>query len=124
MDLAATVARVTTDRTRIIHELLPKLVLAVAANEEVQRKFRTAVLIRLSKIETMLTEVQVCQLAEFWPQGKVTDEQRAKYIQEAEERGSSGSKQLLLKMVRYVYGPSEEAFVPHDGRRKWSGWQI
>jgi hypothetical protein len=58
-DMAATVAKVMAERTRMIHELLPKLALAVAANEKTQHKFRTAVLFRLSKIETMLAEISL-----------------------------------------------------------------
>jgi hypothetical protein len=109
----------------MIHQLLPKLALAVAGNEEVQRKFRTAVLIRLAKIETMLTEVQGAQLADFWSPGtRISDEQRDKYLKEVEERVSRNSEQLGLKMVRYIYGESEELGVPHDRRRKWSGWEI
>jgi len=115
---------VMAERTRMIYELLPKLALAVAANEEAQRKFRTAVLIRLSKIETMLTEVQGCQLVQCWPPGRVSDEQRDKYLQEVEERVSRTSEQLGLKMVRYIYGESREAIMPHDRRRKWFDWEI
>jgi hypothetical protein len=107
--------------------LLTKLVPWLDANEKTQRKFRTAVLIRLAKIETMLTEVQGCQLAEkaqTWPLKNLNEEQLDKYFQEVEERVSKGGEQLLQKMVRYIYGPSDEPAVPHGRRRKWHGWEI
>jgi len=115
---------VMAEQTRMVFDLLPKLAVTVAANEEAQRKFRTAVLIRLSKIETMLTEVQGCQLAQCWPPGRVSDEQRDKYVQEVEERVSRTSEQLGLKMVRYIYGETEMPESRHDRRRKWWGWEI
>ncbi len=104
--------------------ILTQLVPWLDANEKGQRKFRTAVLIRLAKIETMLTEVQGCQLAQCWPPGRVTEEQRKNYLQELEERVSNASERLGLKMVRYIYGESGEANIPHDRRRKWSNWEI
>ena len=104
--------------------LLTRLVPWLAENEKAQRKFRAAVLVNLSKIEATLTQVLGCQLAQYWPEGKVTDAQRAKYIKDVEEWVSSDTEQLGLKMVRYIYGPSDEAVVPRDRRRKWHGWEI
>ena len=102
-------------------DLLTKLVPWLDANEKTRRKFRNAMLIRLSKIETMLTEVQGCQLVQSWPPGRVSDEQRDKYVQEVEERVSRTSEQLGLKMVKYIYGQTEMPEIRHDRRRKWWG---
>jgi ABC-type amino acid transport substrate-binding protein len=122
--IAVDLARAMAERSSMNKELLVALAHAVAANEKAQRKFRNAVLIRLSRIDAMLTEVQGAQLAEYCSPGSVTDEQRAKFVQEVEERVSRASDQLGLKMVRYIYGESEEPLVPRDRRRKWSDWEI
>jgi hypothetical protein len=112
------------ERTRMTFDLQAGLIQWLDANEKTQRKFRAAVLIRLSKIETMLTEVQGCQLVQYWPPGRVSDEQRDKYLQEVEERLSVASNQLGLKMVRYIYGETEMPEIRHDRRRKWWCWEI
>jgi len=64
------------ERTKMTFDLHTRLIQFLAENEKAQRKFRNVVLIRLAKIETMLTQVQGCQLANFWPPtAKITDEQ-------------------------------------------------
>jgi hypothetical protein len=113
-------------------DVLIALAHAVATNEEVQRRFRTAVLVRLSRIETKLTDVQGAQLADFWAPGKVTDEQRARYIRQVEDRFVRSSEEMGSKMVKFVYGGTEaldeaineETAVKRKTRRKWSGWEI
>ena len=104
--------------------LLVKLVHWLDANEKQEKKFRTASLIRLSKIETMLNEVLACQLAQLWPEGKLPKEKRDGNVQEVEDRISISSNDLGLKMVRYIYGESIELPLPRDERRKWTGWEI
>jgi hypothetical protein len=95
----------------LVPELLVAFANAMAANEKVQRKFRNAMLIRLSGIDAMLTEVQGAQLAEYWSPGRVTDDQRAKIAQEVEERVSRASDQLGLKMVRYIISWHQTSMV-------------
>ena len=80
--------------------------------------------IRLSKIEAMLTEIQGAQLVDFWPPGKVTDQQRDTYVKEVEGRVSRSSEQIGIKMIRYIYGEDEVPEVRYDRRRKWWGWEI
>jgi hypothetical protein len=46
------IAEATAERVRLGGEVLNALAHTVAANEEAQRRFRTAVLIRLSRIDT------------------------------------------------------------------------
>jgi hypothetical protein len=104
--------------------LLTRLVPWLAENEKRQRKLKNCVLIRLSKIETMLTEVQGCQLTEFWPPGKVSDEKRTDHLKEVEARMESASEQLGLTMIRYIYGDDQAPESRHDRRRKWHGWEI
>lgn len=114
-----------TESVSLNLNLLTKLVHRLVDVEKRQQRFRTCVLIRLSRIETMLTEVQGCQLAQYWPDhAPMTDELRAKYLQEVEDRIESASEKLGVKMVRYIHEepqPREKAF---DRRRKWWGWEI
>ena len=87
-------------------------------------KFKTAVLVKLSRIEATLTELMGCQLAQYWPNGKATDKQRHEYLKEVQNRLSIASHELGLKMVRYIYEESPETDLPRDKRRKWTGWEI
>jgi len=120
-DMAATVAKGMAERTCMMHELLPKLALAVAANEAAQRKFRTAVLIRLSKIETIVTMIHGAQIVEAqgWRPGY--EEKINKHAEEAEEFISQKSNELGLAMVNYIYGESEAPGARRGARRKQSG---
>jgi hypothetical protein len=108
--------------------LLTGLIPWLAENEKRQRKYMSCVLIRLSKIETLLTELLGVELVQFWPPGRppegVSDERRAELVQEVEERISRASEQLGLKMIRYIYGETEMSEGHHDRRRKWWGWEI
>ena len=108
----------------MMHKLLPKLALAVAANEATQRKFRTVVLIELAKIEATLTQIQGCQLAKFWDVGGISDEQRTKHLEEVEEQISSKTIQLSVRLAEYIYEDKKAVILPQDRRRKWSGWEI
>ena len=105
-------------------KLLTMLISRLAEIEKRRRKYMTCVLIRLSKIETMLTEVQGCQLADFWPPGKVRDEERIKHVKELKARMESASEQMGLKMTRFIYGEDQGPEGRHDRRRKWWGWEI
>ena len=122
--MARDLAEVLAERSRMNKELLVALAHAMATNEMTQRRFRNAVLIRLSSIETVLTEVQGAQLVQFWDPGHYTDEQRTKYVKEVEERMSKASQDLGLKMIRYIYEESEVPDALRDRRRKWSDWEI
>ena len=66
----------------------------------------------------MLADVQGAQLVGFWPPGKVTDEQRARYLREVEERISESSHEMLIKMVKYVYAGQEALDPEPKARRK------
>lgn len=114
----------TAERALMNHKLLIALAQALSANEKTQRRFRTVVLIRLSKIETLLTDVLGAQLAQYWPPGSVPNEKRDQLVLEVDQRISRASDELGLKMVRYIYGESDEPEVPRDRRRKWSDWEI
>lgn len=122
--LAVDLAESAAERSRMNKDLLIALAHAVGAIEEKQQRFRNAVFIRLSKVETTLTEIQGAQLASIWPPGQVSDDERTKRIKEVEERMEKASKELGIKMVRYLHGESEQPVRRHDGRRKWSDWEI
>jgi len=105
--------------------LLTKLVHRWADAEKKQQRFRTCVLIRLSKIEAMLTQSLGCQLAQYWPaRPPMTDELRNKYSKEVEEKIAIESQTLGLKMVRYVHEEPVKTEERFDRRRIWWGWEI
>jgi len=104
--------------------MLTKLIHWLADNEERQRKFMNCVLVRLSKIETMLIEVQGCQLADLWRPPNVREEKRCEYLKEVQDRMDLASEQLGVKMIRYIYGKGPMPEARHDRRRRWWGWEI
>ncbi|MDB6030190.1 MAG: hypothetical protein JWM16_528 [Verrucomicrobiales bacterium] len=116
--------KAAAERTKMNQELLISLAHAVAANEKAQRKFRNAVLLRLSRIDSLLVEIQGAQLVQFWPPEKVSDEKREELVREVEDRMSRASEELWLKMFKYIYGTPEKSEAPRDQRRKWSDWEI
>lgn len=93
------------EETRLIGELLRTLAVAYAANEKLQQKFRMAVLIRLSKIETVVQLIHGAQIVigeDKWdPRRDENIEQHAKH---SKEWISQKSDELGLKMVKYIYG--------------------
>ena len=58
--LAETIA----ERAKMNLDLLQRLALAVAANEKAQRRFRTAMLIRVSRIETTVQMIYGAQIVQ------------------------------------------------------------
>ena len=106
------------ERTRLMFELLPKLAMTVAANEEAQRKFRNAVLIRLSRIETMVSMIQAAQLAQTPPHLYYDHERLMKDAKDAEAYIAEKSNELGLVMVKYIYGQSEIKGTGQKDRRK------
>lgn len=120
------ITEATAERVRLGGEILKAMAHAIAANEDAQRRFRGAVLAMLSKIHITLTEVQGAQLADFWAPGRVTDEKRAEYLREVEDRISTKSSEVGLKMIKYIYGFEEQPSpAARRGRRQdWSDWEI
>ena len=120
--MAGTLAEVITERTRMNLELLQQLALAVAANEKAQRRFRNAVLIRVSTIEVMVQIIHGAQIAEA--HNCLDSEKMRKHAEDADEFISQKSNKLGLAMVKYIYGESGEPGLRRDRRRKWSDWEI
>ena len=113
--------------TKANNTILTKLIPWLAANEKIGRKFRNAVLVRLSNIESMLTEVQGCQLAQYsktWPLKSLTDKEKANYFKELNERIVLRSETLGAASVKYIYGEDKAPEIRSDRRRSWWGWEI
>lgn len=105
-------------------KLMTSLIAWLGENERRQRKFMDCLLIRLAKIDTMLTEVQGCQLADFLQRGNVTDEKRTAYLKELEAKMDLANEQMGVKMIHYIYGKDQTPERRRDRRRRWWGWEI
>lgn len=105
-------------------DLLIALANAVAANEQTQRRFRTAVFIRLSRIETMLSMIHGAQIVECHGSKPGFEEKIKEHATAAETFIAQGSQKMGLKMVKYLYGESGEPVSRRDRRRKWTDWEI
>jgi len=103
-------------------ELLQQLAVTVAANERAQRRFRTAILSQVAKIETTVKMIYGAQIAEA--HGGVHSDELMKHAEEAEAVLSDASHKLGLSMVSYIYDEKVEAAPPPGRKRKWSGWEI
>ena len=107
--------------------ILVKLVSWLDAHERTQNQFRIVVLARLAKLEARLTEMQGCQLADYWSDYHLGDEKQARYTKEVEERVAKATEQSLMESVKFIYAEHKEAAAesaPRDRRRKWHGWEI
>ena len=105
-------------------DLLIALATAVGTNEKVQRRFRTAVLTRLARIETILGLVHVWQLADSQRPKQYFADKLDEDARAAEEYVSEKSHELGLKMVRYIHTDAPEPEPRFNRRRKWSDWVI
>jgi hypothetical protein len=118
-------AAATAERVKL--DLLIGLANALAANEEVQRRFRIVVLQRLSRIETAVESVHGLQIVQGqdWQPG--FEEKARKLARDTEEFISKRSHKLGIEMIKYIYGGSEPTARsrPVRGRRlRWSDWEI
>ena|ERR1043165_6579768 len=108
----------TAERVRLGGELLQAIAHAMAANEKAQRRFRTAVLIRLSKIETMVQMIQVAQMGESRLKEPCFEEKLMEDANHVAEFILKESEKLGLQMVNYVYDESEAPGAQPKKRRK------
>ena len=105
--------------------LLTKLVPWLDANEKVQRRFRFAMVHRLTRMEAAISLLLVGQQAQtqskppFYHADKLEKDAKA-----AEEFISNQSDQVGLKMLRYIYGEDQAPEPRRDRRRRWWGWEI
>src|SRR5262245_30109425 len=116
--LADTIA----ERTRMNLELLQQLALTVAENERAQRRFRNAVSISVSRIETMVQVIHGAQIVELH---KFLDSDKLqKHTADADEFISQGSRKMGLTLIKYIYGKRDDPMQRFDRRKKWSDWEI
>jgi hypothetical protein len=114
------IAEATAERVRLGSEILNALAQVVAANEEAQRRFRTAVLIRLSRIETITQMIHGAQIAVAHMSEPASKEKMASHGKYAEDYVSRHSQELGLKMVKFVYGGIEALDTSRKKRRNRS----
>ena len=106
-------------------QLLTKLVPWLNENERVERKFRYVMLHKLTRIETAISlllaghQAQTQRRPPYFRADKLKEDAQA-----AEEFIESQSQQAGIKMMQYIYGEDQRPEPRHDGRRKWSGWEI
>ena len=62
--MAAEVAKSTGRRMQVTPELLQQLAVTIAANEKAQRRFRTAIVLQVAKIDTTVKMIYGAQIAE------------------------------------------------------------
>ena len=117
---AAAVAEVMAERSYMTKEFLKALAHAVAANEEAQRRFRTAVVIRLSRIETTVKMIHGAQIVESQRWEPRFEEKIRERAEASEEYISQKSDELGLAMVKYIYGEPEALDPQPKTRRKRS----
>lgn len=117
-----TAAKSIAERTLMNLELLQQLALAVAANEKAQRRFRTTVLISVSKIETVVQMIHGAQVAELHKY--IDSDAMKKHTKDAEAFISQKSSELGLAMVDYIYDQSGEPCQRRDQRQRCSDWRF
>lgn len=118
---ATELAQIMAERSRLNKDLLIGLANAVGSSERIQRKFQSVVLATLAKIEATLTQVQGAQLAQFW--SHCSEAQRTANTQAVDERITTISREIAIKMVHHIYGEELE-ITSRRGRQSWSGWEI
>jgi hypothetical protein len=114
------IAEATAERVRLGGEILKALAHAVAANEEAQRRFRTAVLIRLSRIETIVQMIHGAQIVDAHKSQCASDEKITNHAKDAEDYISQHAKELGQSMLNYIYGGPEAVDTEPKKRRKRS----
>ena len=103
-------------------ELLQQLAVTIAANERAQRRFRTAIVCQVAKIETTVKMIHGAQIAEA--HGGVRSDEMMKHAAGAEEFISDASNKLGLSMVSFIYDEKAETVPPPSRKRNCSGWEI
>lgn len=118
--MAATVAQRMADRTLMNSDLLRELVVAVAAYERVQRRFRETVMVRLSRIETLVEMIHGAQLFEAHRSADASDEKLREAAKHSDTFILEKSKQLSLAAMNYIYADSEPSTQGRRTPRKQS----
>lgn len=107
--------------------LLTTLVPWLDANEKAQRRFRSLVIRKLTRIEATVSLLFVGQEAQKQMLLKDHSYDPAKLEAEAkvaEQFISDQSEAAGLDTIRYIYSEDPVPEHRHDRRRKWWGWEI
>jgi hypothetical protein len=112
------IAEATAERVRLGGELLQALAHAVARNEKTQQRFRTAVLMRLSRIEAIATLTYVAEVGAPLRNYPYYEEKLTEDAIKAEEFISQNSEKVFLQMMKYIYEEPETPHTPGKRRRK------
>lgn len=106
-------------------KLLTKLIEWSAENETRQRKYRYAMVHRLTRIEAAISLLLVSQQVQIRAQKPFCyADQLEEDAKAAEEFIANQGKQMGLEMIRYIYREERAPETKHDRRRRWSGWEI
>jgi hypothetical protein len=113
------------EQTKLNLSLQTKLVHWFADQEKLQRKFRFAIINKLSRIEAAVSMLLVGQMARN--QGERPFFRAEKLEKDAEAMEKFITRQAFengRKTVRYLYQEDPQPEDRHDRRRKWHGWEI
>lgn len=110
-------AEATAERVRLSGDILIPLANVFATNEKAQRRFRYAVIHKLTRIEALLGLVHVSQLARDQHPPQYYEHKLRKDAEASEEYVSRQSYEAGLAVVRYIYGTEGDSGAPRRGRR-------
>jgi hypothetical protein len=118
------IAEATAERVRLTGDLLKELVNSLVDNDKVQRRFRYAVLDRLSKIEITVTMIHSAQIVQAQGTKPGYEERIEEEVNAADEFISQKKDEVGLKMAKYLYGAAEEPGAGMGKRRSQPDWEI
>lgn len=114
------ITEVTAERVRLTGELLQALTYAIAREAKTQRKFRDAVLIRLSRIEAIANLTHAAVIGTFHYNDPRYEEKLMEDARHAEQFVSEKSQAMALAMMNYVHGGAAQPASKSKRRPKWS----
>lgn len=106
-------------------KLLTRLIQWSAENEKRQRRYRYAVIHRLTQMEAAISLILVEQQAHVQRRHSYfNDDKLREQAKAAEEFISKQSHQQGMNIITYIYGEDPAPEPRHDRRRGWWGWEI
>ena len=101
----------------------------MAESERVQHRFRSAVLVRLARLETMAQMIHGAQIVDGHLSQPGAEEKINEHTKDAEEYIAQKSNELGLAMVKFIYGNSVSDTQPKTRTKRakgnsWSSWEI
>jgi hypothetical protein len=101
----------TAQRMKMNLELLQRLAVTWAANEEAQRKFRAVIVNRVAKIETTVQMILGAQITEA--HDRMDSDKLREHAKGTDEYIAKASDKLGLGMIEFIYGEPRKT-----GRRR------